>query len=376
MFIVIKRSKFIIFLSILLILAFLSFILFFKNTPVINLDNNQEEVRTKVEEIFRLRNLSILTNDEKAIGNIYDLKTKYGTWAYEHEIKKLKYLHNWSEKQGVKFISINPKIVIRSIKGGNGIYNINLMCSTEYVYVYENEKSEISQTEEINSFRIGTSHSLRLNNKDEKWFITKEWYTDPFADSLNLDNIKANDIKEYILSQTSRDFSNLNNRRISAVEYADQYCGTAAEEKYGYKYNKKYGDYNPLGGDCANFASQILFEGGKFKKTGAWNFNKTGGTKAWLNAQGFKDYMVGSGRASVIAKGNYNQVYKASYKLQPGDFVAYEKKGRITHISVVTGADSKGYSLVNCHNTDRYRVPWDLGWSDKNIKFWLVRVHY
>lgn len=376
MFIVIKRSKFIIFLSILFILLLLAFIHFFKNNPVINQSNNQEEVTSKVEEIFKLRNSSILTNDETSIKNIYDLNTKYGTWAYEHEVKKLKYLHNWSEKQGVKFININPKIVIRSIKGGNGIYNINLMCSTEYVYVYENANSEIEDTETINSFRIGTSHSLRLNNTDNKWFITKEWYTDPFADSLNLDNIKANDIKEYILSQPSRDFSNLNSRRVSAVEYADKYCGTAAEEKYGYKYNRKYGDFNPLGGDCANFASQILYEGGKFKKTAGWNFDKLKGTKAWLNAQGFKDYMIGSGRASVIAKGNYSQVYKASYKLQPGDFVAYEKKGRITHISVVTGADSKGYSLVNCHNTDRYRVPWDLGWSDKNIKFWLVRVHY
>lgn len=376
MFIVIKKSKFTIFLSILFILLLFAFIHFFKNNPVINQSNSQEEITSKVEEIFKLRNSSILTNDETSIKNIYDLNTKYGTWAYEHEVKKLKYLHNWSEKQGVKFISINPKIVIRSIKGGNGVYNINLMCSTEYVYVYENANSEIKGTEAINSFRIGTSHSLRLNNKDEKWFITKEWYTDPFADSLNLDNIKANDIKEYILSQTSRDFSNLNSRRVSSVEYADKYCGTAAEEKYGYKYNRKYGDFNPLGGDCANFASQILYEGGKFKKTAAWNFDKSKGTKAWLNAQGFKDYMVGSGRASVIAKGNYSQVYKASYKLQPGDFVAYEKKGRITHISVVTGADSKGYTLVNCHNTDRYRVPWDLGWSDKSIKFWLVRVHY
>jgi len=86
--------------------------------------------------------------------------------------------------------------------------------------------------------------------------------------------------------------------------------------------------------------------------------------------------MINSGRASVIAYGNYDKVYKASYKLLPGDFVAYEKKNDITHISVVTGADSRGYSLVSCHNSDRNKVPWDLGWSDKRIKFWLVRVHY
>jgi len=59
------------------------------------------------------------------------------------------------------------------------------------------------------------------------------------------------------------------------VEYADRYCGAAADEQYGYSYNKKYKNYNPLGGDCANFASQILYEGGKFKQTGAWRYEKT-----------------------------------------------------------------------------------------------------
>jgi hypothetical protein len=381
MFIVIKKSRLILISSFIILLVFAACVYYSPYNPVVNSDDNNEEVTQKIEEIFKVRNLAIMSNDEKSISNIYDRKTKYGQWAYEHEIKKLKYVKNWSEKQGVKFIGINPTVVIRSIKGGNNTYSINLMCSTEYSYIYENE-TLVDETaaedglSKVNNFRIGTSHSIRLTNKEGTWFITKEWYTDPFADSLNLDNLKAVDIKQYILSQTARDFSQLNSRRISAVEYADKYSGTASGGQNNYKYNKKYGDFNPQGGDCANFASQILHEGGKFKKTGAWNFNRGSGSKAWLNAQGFKDYMVGSGRASVIASGNYNKVYKASYKLLPGDFVAYEKKGRITHISVVTGADSKGYALVNCHNTDRYRVPWDLGWSDKSIKFYLVRVHF
>lgn len=376
MFIVIKKSKLILIFLIVAFLSFGAYFFFSANAPAVNTDNNNDEVIAKIEEIFRIRNTAIMNNDEESIGKVYNLNTKYGTWAFEHEIKKLKYLHNWSEKQGVRVIGVNPKVRVRTIKGGNGIYSINLFCTTEYIYIYENESPIEQGMDKVNRFRIGTSHSLRLENKDGSWYITKEWYTDPFADSLNLDNIKAADIKQYILSQPSRDLSSLNQRRIAAVEYADRYCGTASEEQYGFKYNTKYRNFNPQGGDCANFASQILFEGGKFRKNKAWNYSKGEGTKAWLNAQGFKDYMVNSGRASVIAHGSYNQVYKASYKLLPGDFVAYEKKGHITHISVVTGVDSHGYSLVNCHNTDRYRVPWDLGWSDKKIKFWLVRVHY
>lgn len=373
MFVVIKKSKLIFILCIVLgIIGSVSWFCFSSTAHSRNSESNlnKPEIEKEVKDLFYIRNKAILTKDLEAIDYIYDKDSKYGNWAYEHEIKKMKYLFNWSGKQGVKFTDIVPLIVVRSIKGDDKNCSINLICSTEYKYTYENVP------EKVNMFRIGTAHSLRLTKKDDRWIINKEWYTDPFADSLNLENIKAGDIKSYIASETARDFSTLNERRVSAVAYADHYCGIAANEEDGFKYNTKYGDFNPLGGDCANFASQILHEGGKFKKNSTWNFDGKSGSKSWLNANAFKDYMLGSGRASLIAHGNYDKVYKASYKLLPGDFVAYEKGGKVTHISVVTGADSKGYSLVNCHNTDRYRVPWDLGWSDKKIKFWLVRVHY
>ncbi|MCY6959389.1 amidase domain-containing protein [Clostridium brassicae] len=368
-----KKSKLIyIILSAMVLISLIIWFFFASPTTSFSIQEtcDKTQVEEEVKQLFNIRNKAILTKDLEAIDYIYDKNSKYGNWAYEHELKKMKYLYNWSEKQGVKFIDIAPMVLVRKIKGSDEHCSVNLICSTEYKYVYENN------SDNINMFRIGTAHSLNLIKKNGIWIISKEWYTDPFADSLNLENIKASDIKNHIITQSSRDFSTLNERRNSALSYADKYCGIAADEENGFKYNRKYGDYNPLGGDCANFASQILHEGGKFKKTSSWNFDSKGGSRAWLNANAFKDYMIGSGRASLIAYGNYDKVYKASYKLLPGDFVAYEKKGKVVHVSVVTGADSKGYSLVNCHNTDRYRVPWDLGWSDKKIKFWLVRVHY
>jgi hypothetical protein len=329
-----------------------------------------EDLTDSIYQIFRNRNNAIINGDLKLIQSLYDTSTKYGTWAHQHELTKIKYIQNWGKKQGVKFTDIVPTVKIRSIKPKGEKYAVNLLCSTEYKYVYENEPDK------VNSFRIGAYHVLDLQYKDEVWIITREWYKDPFEDSLNLGRINVDSIHEYISTHAARDLSNIGERRQNAVEYADKYCGAASEEKYGFKYNKKYRNYNSQGGDCANFASQILFEGGKFRKNHSWNYNSKGATRAWVNADGFKSYMLYSGRASLIAYGNYEKVYKASYKLLPGDFVAYEKKGDITHISVVTGADSKGYSLVTCHNTDRNRVPWDLGWSSSKIKFWLVRVHF
>jgi len=333
-------------------------------------DDSKEAVTSYIEQVFQSRNKAILSGDLELIKSFYNMKTKYGVWAYEHEKRKVDYIRNWQEKQGIKFIDITPTAIIKRIEGSTDNFSAYLLCSTEYTYVYEDEP-EIENTS-----RIGTYHVLQIANKDGSLIISKEWYKDPFADSLYLDNIKADSIKKHILSQSTRDLSTINKRRQDAIEYAEKYCGAASTAEYEYKYNKKYRDYNSQGGDCANFASQVLFEGGKFKKNHSWNYDKGGATGAWLNADIFKRYMINSGRASVIAYGNYDKVYKASYKLLPGDFVAYEKKNDITHISVVTGADSRGYSLVSCHNSDRNKVPWDLGWSDKRIKFWLVRVHY
>lgn len=366
-FLVFKKSFLISFILIAVICIFSMSLYSTSDTlPCIAID---EEHISLIENILELRNKAFLDKDIDSIEKLYDKNTKLGTWAYEHQLKKMKYLHLFADKQGITFTNIKSKVKIRYIKKRASGYSYNFIASTEYMYTYENSP------ETINLFRIGTYHSLNLDNINDLQLITKEWYTDPFADSLNLDNIKTDEFKKFLLSLSPRNFSNLNERRISAVQYADQYCGVAADEEYGFSYNKKYKDYNPLGGDCANFASQVLYEGAKFKKNGTWKYEKDG-SKAWVNAHAFNSYMLNSNRASLIARGSYNKVFKESFKLLPGDYVAYEKKGKVTHISVVTGADSKGYTLVNCHNTDRYRVPWDLGWSNKNITFWLVRVNY
>lgn len=329
-----------------------------------------ENVKIRIEEMFEIRNNAILDNDTAQLELLYKKDVKLGVWAFEHALKKKEYLRKWSDKQGVKFSNIKSKVYKIKVKQRKIGYRINLTVSTEYKYYYIDDKN----LEMENIFRIGTYHSMDIEEADDKWVITREWYTDPFADSLKLDKIKSNEITEYILNR-EKTYRTVSKRQQAAIDYADRYCGAAAEEKYGLGYNKKYRNYNALGGDCANFASQILYEGGNFKKTYSWNYNKDG-SKAWVNAQAFKNYMIYSGRASQIAFGSYEKVYKAAFNLQPGDFVAYQKKGKITHISMVTGWDSRGYPLVNSHNTDRFRVPWDLGWSNRGIKFWLIHVHF
>ena len=333
-------------------------------------DQIKQQYQLLLQNLFDYRNKAILEQNEEILKELYDTDKKTGLWAYEHEVEKMKYLKNWSSKQGVTFNDIKTKVKIRKVKEKEtDLYGIICNVATDYNYSYENEKDV------KNIFRIGTEHYLNVKIKDNQYIITKEWYTDPFADSLNLENIKSDDIRSYILAQQKPDIQ-LTQEQQKAIDYAHRYCGVSTEEEYEFKFNREYKNFNPDGGDCANFASQIMYESGRFKKNSKWNYNNRDGTKAWVNAQGFKNYILNSGRGSLICKGSYEETYKESYNLRPGDFVAYEKGGRITHVSTVTGMDSKGYPLVTCHNTDRLLVPWDLGWSNKTIRFHLIRVHY
>ena len=333
-------------------------------------DQIKQQYQLLLQNLFDYRSKAILEQNEEILKELYDTDKKTGLWAYEHEVEKMKYLKNWSSKQGVTFNDIKTKVKIRKVKEKEtDLYGIICNVATDYNYSYENEKDV------KNIFRIGTEHYLNVKIKDNQYIITKEWYTDPFADSLNLENIKSDDIRSYILAQQKPDIQ-LTQEQQKAIDYAHRYCGVSTEEEYEFKFNREYKNFNPDGGDCANFASQIMYESGRFKKNSIWNYNNRDGTKAWVNAQGFKNYILNSGRGSLICKGSYEETYKESYNLRPGDFVAYEKGGRITHVSTVTGMDSKGYPLVTCHNTDRLLVPWDLGWSNKTIRFHLIRVHY
>lgn len=333
-------------------------------------DTIKEQYQLLLKNLFDYRNKAILEQNEEIIKELYDTNKKTGLWAYEHEVEKMKYLKNWSSKQGVVFNNIKTNVQIRKVKEKeDDLYGIICNVATDYNYSYENEKDK------QNTFRIGTEHYLNVKIKDNQYIITKEWYTDPFADSLNLENIKSEDIRNYILGQEKPEIQ-LTLEQEKAIDYAHKYCGVSVDDEYEFKFNKNYKNFNPDGGDCANFASQIMYESGRFKKNSIWNYNNRDGTKAWVNAQGFKNYILNSGRGSLIIKGSYEEIYKEAYNLRPGDFVAYEKGGRITHVSTVTGLDTKGYPLVTCHNTDRLLVPWDLGWSNKAIRFHLIRVHY
>lgn len=44
--------------------------------------------------------------DLKSLEDYFDTSHKYGEWALAHEIKRIKYLNDWSYNRGIKFTNV------------------------------------------------------------------------------------------------------------------------------------------------------------------------------------------------------------------------------------------------------------------------------
>lgn len=360
--------------------------------PIDRLDENENEIKIELENIYNLRSNCFVTGDLSMLQNLYDTSSKYGKWALEHEVKRVKYLKNWASAREMKFTEIKSEIRINKIySSSEKNIRLNLEETYNYNYIYNNDASPVT-----NSFGVGLRHTVTMKKINEKWVIYNDWYTDCFEDALAAYSGDINSNMENPLILKIANFPksfdiNYNGKydRMKAVEYADKYCGAANGTGNNFKYNNKYKDFTGIGGDCTNFASQILGdkEAGALKYDGTWfcNYYKYGnsqGSSAWVNADSFKNYLIYSGKGKILHKGTFNDLAlpkensncAAVQELDLGDLVCYAKKGDMNHFAVITAWDSHGYPLVNSHTTDRYHVPWDLGWGDKDITFYLLHI--
>lgn len=355
-------------------------------------DNDKTELAEVVKKIYEVKTNCLTSENFFELAACYDKSSRNGTWAFEHEIKRVKYLNKWASERGIKFTKIDSLVKVKKItaKGTNHI-RINLDEIYTFNYIYPKDTNIT-----INTFGTKLRHTVSLVKKADLWKIESDWYTDCFEDALSnyTGSTEKIESKSDILNipYISKSFDlNISERydRMKAIEYADKYCGANIEGSI-YTYNNKYRDFTGIGGDCTNFASQVLGDkdGGMLKTDGTWycNYSKYGnsqGSSAWVNADGFKNYLIYSGKGMLLKKGTFlqlavpqnNEINESIVqKLNLGDLVCYAKKSDMNHFAIITAWDSHGYPLVNSHTTDRYHVPWDLGWGDKDITFYLIHI--
>lgn len=388
-------------LNLLLLIIMVVTISVFLSVNVLSLQSpdeiDEEALKLIFEEIYNKRSDCLISGDIESLKGLFDTSHKSGIYSLDHEIKRVMYMKDWSKDRGIIFKNIDNIVRIKKIYSQAPVIKVFLEETYKFDYVYEDDPNT------LNSFGVGIRHTVKLTKKDEQWIIYQDWYTDCFEDALQgyntaeaqsvFNNFKLpfaekilNPDKPFNISEGKKTYN-----REKAVAYADKYCGAAWGSGNNFKYNPKYMDYNGVGGDCSNYVSQVLGdpEAGGLRQDGSWfcsipKYGRGSGSPAWVNADALKNYLIYNGKAKIIKSGTYKDlttplkdtgVIPVS-KLCLGDVICYEKgKGNIDHFAVVTGFDSKGYPLINSHTTDRYHVPWDLGWGDKKIRFFLLHIN-
>lgn len=146
--------------------------------------------------------------------------------------------------------------------------------------------------------------------------------------------------------------------REAAVLYA---------RRWAFARNPAYYNFDALGGDCTNFASQCLYAGTGVQNCTpvyGWYYQSVGErAPAWTGVPYFYQFLLGNaGRGGqVIGEGQGPFAEQRSvFELEIGDFVQLGREnGEFYHTLIVVGF-YRGVPLLAAHTNDAYNRPLTL----------------
>ena len=142
----------------------------------------------------------------------------------------------------------------------------------------------------------------------------------------------------------------------------DRAAAVAYAHRWAYGRNPQYYDYEEIGGDCTNYASQCLYAG-----TGIMNYTPTFGwyyidankkAPAWTGVEYFRNFLLrGNSSPGPFA------IETGLQQLLPGDFIQLNFKGeRFSHTPIVVQVGTPatpGNILLAAHSYDADFRPLD-----------------
>ncbi|MGB3843626.1 MAG: hypothetical protein WBL71_05865, partial [Bacillota bacterium] len=136
--------------------------------PVAGIPASLERIiRMRIDMILTARAEALITGDVETIKDYYDLDSLYGRWAFEHEMRRCKYLQAWSAARGIRLLDSEVEFRISSIKLGGTYARIQMDEGVKICYKHESAPTSESESEsesqreaEEDFFGIGTEHWL------------------------------------------------------------------------------------------------------------------------------------------------------------------------------------------------------------------------
>lgn len=142
-------------------------------------------------------------------------------------------------------------------------------------------------------------------------------------------------------------FIEIGYRRDAALQYAKQWAMDR---------NPKYYNFDEIGGDCTNFASQCIYAGSSimnFTSVLGWYYiSSTDRAPAWSGVQYFYNFLVRNKSVGPYA------VQTAREEILPGDIVQLGNGSGFYHSPVIVHIEN-GHIFVAAHTNDAYMRPLD-----------------
>lgn len=323
----------------------------------------------RLTDLFAARAEALLAQETDGLAAFYDTSSVKGRQELSRQQQRVADVVSWAAKRGVDFTTSSAQMAIKDMKFEGETAVVSVHESATLVYVG-------GSLRDSHRAGLGIRHRLTLVRRKETWLVQEDDYTDPLIETPVAPVAAIAPVlpqaPSFLLAVTAQQKYD----RRAAVRYANQYCGIAPGCGINGEYNAHYADLTALGGDCTNFVSQVLGDpqAGGLPPTPIWNWDPDEhmGTAAWQQTTAFAAFLTASGYAKLIDQGRREAVRDGLRKLKPGDLVGYEEEGRIAHFAVITGQDPTGQPVVNSHTSDRYQVPWDLGWPESTVYWFFV----
>ncbi len=334
----------------------------------------ERQAQAALESLVQKQQNAMIDHRLAALRRLYTREST-AQEGLETAISRSGYLYAWARLHRLKWAGVTVRVRTPLVRI-TGADNVDFYAIERKRYQFHYDSTPTSQV----WFGIASRHYISIGKRDGIWRITG----DAFANQVHAYDVAGQSVPDQTGGgRPPQGPWGLD--RMAAVAYANQFCGNAPGCGNGQRYNPHYRDYNPQGGDCTNFISQVLFAGG-ISMNQYWKYDHDTrlGSGAWITAPGLIGFLRHSGNASLVAYGSYAGVTRrtaqfadgAMETLRPGDIINYQTGGSpISHSAVVVGYDVKGVPLVDTHTADRYRVPWDFGWPSHTI-FYLWHVKY
>lgn len=149
--------------------------------------------------------------------------------------------------------------------------------------------------------------------------------------------------------------------REAALEYA---------KKWAYSRNPQFYDYSDIGGDCTNFASQVLYAGYgemNYRPTFGWYYiNANNKSPSWTGVNQLYNFLVSNRGAGPKA------VETTVDGIENGDLLQldFNGDGRFDHTPVIVdvGERTPDTILVAAHSNDAYMRPLST-YDYKDVRF-------